>query len=45
MKNAENIAFENGFDRILVIAGIGVREYFYHLGYSPYGPYVVKNLN
>ncbi|MHA1584512.1 MAG: tRNA uridine(34) 5-carboxymethylaminomethyl modification radical SAM/GNAT enzyme Elp3 [Promethearchaeota archaeon] len=44
MVNAEEIAKKNGFSKLLVIAGIGVREYFYNLGYKPDGPYVSKNL-
>lgn len=45
LKRAEEIAKEE-FDakKIVVIAGIGVREYFYKQGYSLDGVYVSKNL-
>ncbi|MHA1716703.1 MAG: tRNA uridine(34) 5-carboxymethylaminomethyl modification radical SAM/GNAT enzyme Elp3 [Promethearchaeota archaeon] len=33
-----------GSKKLLVIAGIGVRPYFYRLGYKPDGPYVSKIL-
>lgn len=43
MAKAEQIARDE-FDcnRVVVIAGLGVRAYYYKLGYSPLGPYVVK---
>lgn len=44
MIQAERIAKENGFEKLIVIAGIGVREYFYNLGYQKEGPYVSKIL-
>jgi len=42
---AEKIAKEE-FDakKMLIISGIGVREYFYKYGYEKDGPYVSKNL-
>ncbi|MHA1595006.1 MAG: tRNA uridine(34) 5-carboxymethylaminomethyl modification radical SAM/GNAT enzyme Elp3 [Candidatus Baldrarchaeia archaeon] len=45
LKEAERIALEE-FDvkKILVTSGIGVREYYYTLGYKPDGPYVSKTL-
>jgi len=45
LKYAEEIA-SNDFDRkkILVISGIGVREYYYKFGYKKDGPYVSKYL-
>lgn len=35
---------EEGLNRILVISGIGVREYFRKLGYERAGPYMSKRL-
>ena len=46
LKEAENIAKnEFGCEKILVIAGVGAREYFYKLGYKQDGPYVSKILS
>lgn len=43
---AEDITMnEFGLDRILVISGIGVREYFRKLGYERVGPYMGKALD
>jgi elongator complex protein 3 len=44
MQNAEKIARLKGCTKILVIAGIGARPYFYKLGYSVDGAYVSKKL-
>ena len=46
MKNAEKIAYED-FDskKLAVISGIGVKSWFYALGYYPDGSYVSKTLN
>ena len=44
VKKAESICIEYGCKKILVIAGIGVRLYFYALGYQKDGPYVSKIL-
>jgi len=46
MKNAEKIALED-FDsnKLAVISGIGVRDWFYELGYALDGIYVSKTLN
>jgi len=41
---AEEIAREAGYKKIAVIAGIGVREYYAHLGYSLDGTYMMKNI-
>ena len=45
MKNAEKISSEE-YDgkKLVVISGIGVRDFFYSLGYKPDGPYVSKSL-
>ncbi len=44
LDKAEEIAKGNGFDKLSVISGIGVREYFYSRGYSLDDPYVSKIL-
>ena len=45
MNEAEKIAKEE-FDanRLLVISGVGTREYYQKLGYSLFGPYMKKDL-
>jgi len=45
MAQAENICKEHNKNKIIVISGIGVREYYYKLGYTLEGPYVVKSLS
>ena len=42
MDKAEEIAKENGFDKLFVISGVGVREYYRKLGYFLEGAYMVK---
>ncbi len=43
MAEAERIAFEEmGFDRVAVISGVGVRNYYRKLGYRLIGPYMCK---
>jgi len=44
MQEAEKIAKEFNLEKIVVIAGIGVRKYFYKLGYKIEGPHVSKKL-
>jgi elongator complex protein 3 len=44
MVEAERIASEHGCERMDVISGIGVREYYRNLGYALEGPYMVKTL-
>jgi len=41
---AEKISRENGFKKIAVISGVGVREYYKKLGYKKEGEYMVKKL-
>lgn len=41
---AEQIAKENGYDKMLVISGVGVREYYKKAGYVLQGPYMSKSL-
>jgi elongator complex protein 3 len=45
LKAAEKIAVEDyGAEKILVTAALGVKEYYYRLGYRKEGPYVAKEL-
>ena len=45
MKRAEEITKEEfGYDKILVISGVGAREYYSKLGYEKNGPYMAKKL-
>ena len=40
----ENIAKDNSKNKMVVISGVGVRGYYFKIGYNLEGPYVVKNL-
>jgi elongator complex protein 3 len=42
---AEEIAAFNGFDKIIVISGVGVRNYYRKLGYSDYHTYLIKDID
>ena len=42
---AEQIASRNGYGRMSVISGIGVREYYRKLGYHENTTYMMKDLN
>ncbi|MEK6875824.1 MAG: GNAT family N-acetyltransferase, partial [Nanoarchaeota archaeon] len=44
MEKAEEIVKNNGKNKVVVIAGIGAREYFKKLGYSHDGPYMSKTI-
>jgi elongator complex protein 3 len=44
LKEAERIAKANGYDRIAVIAGVGVRGYYRKLGYRLQNTYMLKYL-
>ncbi|MCS7094252.1 MAG: tRNA uridine(34) 5-carboxymethylaminomethyl modification radical SAM/GNAT enzyme Elp3 [Thaumarchaeota archaeon] len=44
MRRAEEIAESEGRKRVIVISAVGVREYYYRLGYRRKGPYVSKDL-
>ncbi len=44
MNKAEEISKKNGFKKLAVISGIGVREYYRKLGYRLDGTYMVKDL-
>jgi elongator complex protein 3 len=44
MQEAEAIARKNGYKKMAVIAGIGVREYYKKLGYKQEKTYMVKKI-
>jgi histone acetyltransferase, ELP3 family len=44
LEEAERITSEEGYKRIIVISGIGVRDYFRKWGYERFGPYMSKLL-
>lgn len=44
MSRAEEVARDRGFQKLLVMSGIGVRPYYRKLGYERDGPYVGKRL-
>ncbi len=44
MQKAEEIALSNSKDKMIVISGVGVREYYRKLGYEREGVYMVKKL-
>ncbi|MBI2453731.1 GNAT family N-acetyltransferase, partial [Candidatus Peregrinibacteria bacterium] len=41
---AESIARKNGYKKMAVIAGVGIRPYYRKLGYELEGTYMVKEL-
>ena len=42
MKKAEEIAISQGYKKIVVISGIGVKNYYRKLGYKSEGTFMVK---
>jgi elongator complex protein 3 len=40
---AENIARKKGKKKMIIISGIGARDYYRKFGYKKEGPYMVKN--
>ncbi|MFP4119001.1 MAG: tRNA uridine(34) 5-carboxymethylaminomethyl modification radical SAM/GNAT enzyme Elp3 [Candidatus Woesearchaeota archaeon] len=44
LARAERIALEHGYDKMLVISGVGVRGYYRKFGYDREGPYMAKKL-
>ncbi|MCD6464389.1 tRNA uridine(34) 5-carboxymethylaminomethyl modification radical SAM/GNAT enzyme Elp3 [Candidatus Woesearchaeota archaeon] len=44
MRTAEDIALKHGFEKMLVISGVGVRSYYEKLGYTLEEPYMAKML-
>jgi elongator complex protein 3 len=45
LAEAEKLALKNGYKKIAVISGVGVRKYYEKFGYQLEGTYMVKNLN
>lgn len=44
LEYAENIAYKHGYQKIAVISGIGVRDYYRKRGYELVGTYMIKQL-
>ena len=44
VEKAEEIAKEKGYEKMAIISGVGVREYYRKLGYELEGPYMCKVL-
>jgi elongator complex protein 3 len=44
MNEAEKLSIDNGYNELVVISGVGVREYYKKLGYFQKGPYMARNL-
>lgn len=44
LEEAERLAEERGKERVAVLSGIGVREYYRRLGYRREGPYMCKEV-
>lgn len=44
LQKAEEIAVEHGYEKMVIISGVGVREYYRKFGYALEGPYMVKEL-
>jgi len=44
LEKAEHIAKQNGYDKMVIISGVGVREYYRKFGYELEGVYMVKKL-
>ena len=44
LKEAENIASDNGKENVAIISGIGSRNYYRKFGYEKVGPYMMKDL-
>ncbi|MDO5823681.1 tRNA uridine(34) 5-carboxymethylaminomethyl modification radical SAM/GNAT enzyme Elp3 [Methanobrevibacter sp.] len=44
LKEAENLAADNGYEDIAIISGIGTRNYYRKFGYEKLGPYMAKKI-
>ena len=44
LKEAENLAIDNGKEEMAIISGIGSRNYYRKFGYEKVGPYMMKKL-
>jgi histone acetyltransferase (RNA polymerase elongator complex component) len=45
LNKAEEIAYNNGYEKIVVISGVGVKEYYRKNGYDDYCTYMIKQLH
>ncbi len=45
IKEAEEIAYKNGYDHVCVISGVGVREYYRKLGFTDHYTYLIKHVD
>ncbi len=45
MEEAENVAIRFKKERLLVLSGVGAKEYYRKIGYSDYGIYMAKELS
>ena len=44
LKEAENMAIDNGKEEVAIISGIGSRNYYRKFGYEKVGPYMMKKI-
>ena len=44
MNKAEQISLDHGYNELVVISGVGVREYYKKIGYMQKGPYMARFL-
>lgn len=44
LRRAEEIAQQQGYRRVIVISGLGVKEYYAKRGYERHGPYMAKKI-
>jgi len=45
LQNAEEIAADDGYRKMAVMSGLGVRDYYARFGYTREGPFMVKRLS
>ena len=45
MRKAERISYNNSFNKIAVISGVGVRDYYRRLDYKLENTFMIKNVN
>ena len=45
MEEAENIAIRFRKERLLVLSGVGAKEYYRKIGYTDYGAYMAKEFS
>jgi elongator complex protein 3 len=44
LARAEEMAREAGYEKVAIMAGVGVRPYYHRQGYQRKGPYMIKDL-